>query len=80
MIRSKRVAEIEHHLARKYADEMEMLQSSGANEQQIREFKRTEVLRRAVEHVRAFAAEKYPKSYTKVKSKVKENIKSQMRV
>lgn len=77
MIRSKQVAEIECTLARKYAHNIETLVNNGADERQISEFKRTEVLRRAVEHVRAYAAQHYPKTYTKVKSKVKGNMKSQ---
>lgn len=73
------MAEIEATLARKYARNMQMLKDNGADEQQIKEFQRTEVLRRAVEHVKAYAAAKYPKSYAKVKSKVRGNLSSQTR-
>lgn len=60
---------------------MELLrQTSGVDEQVIRDFKKTEIIRRQIQHVKSYAADlTSPRKYDKVKSKVRQNMNSQIR-
>lgn len=76
--RTQRVSQLEETLSHEFLNNIEILnQTPGVDQKHIEDFKRTEILRRSICHVKAYAAERYPRKYTAVKSKVKGNMTSQ---
>ena len=55
------------------------MQKAGADQTYIDEYKRSELLRRSIIHVKQYAQSHYPRKYTHVKSKVRGNLKSRVK-
>jgi hypothetical protein len=57
------------------------MNATNVKKSEIDQYKKTEYLRRALLHVKAYAVEHYPQKdkYKKVKSKVRGNLKSQVK-